>query len=73
MKRDVINGYEYQIFEESELEAARAAEAQGNSRVRIATTCDSCGGSIEARIADIDNRAEEPIVHSENYHQSLPD
>ncbi len=65
MKKDVINGFEWLIFDESELEAARKAE---HPRVLIATTCDDCGGSIQASVSAIDNRLFRPIMHRDGAH-----
>ena len=64
MRRDVINGYEWLIFEESERDEAYAKVAEGHSRVRIATTCVECHEYIEAAVGDRRPR------HSESYHQS---
>jgi hypothetical protein len=68
MKIDVINGYEYLIFEENERDQARAAIAAGRDyyHVRIATTCCVCGDPIEA---SVDSLAPCP---SDNYHESMP-
>jgi hypothetical protein len=63
--------YEWLIFEESEIDAARAKVAEGHPFVRIATTCDDCGGPVQASVAHFDARAVEPIVHSENFHEAF--
>ena len=65
MKRDVVNGFEYLIFGESEIEEARAKVSEGHPRVRIATTCAECHEPIETTVDNLSP------VHSENYHASI--
>ena len=65
MKKDIINGYEWLIFNEDELEAASRA-AKTDNFVRVSTICDGCGGYIEASIKHIEDRNSDPdetIMH----------
>ena len=68
MRTDVINSYEWLIFDERELEQARTKVAEGHSSVLVETKCCECGLPIHATVDQIDNH--EKIKHTDAWHDA---
>jgi len=68
MKKDIINGFEYRIYSEDEVDEARAAVTKGeidSAHALIATKCSVCHEYIEKKV-----NQRGPVQHSEAYHMS---
>ena len=73
MKIDVINGFEHFIYDESEISAAQAKQAEGETFVHVETTCDGCGHSIHASVDAFnpDGSHARRIEHSDSLHNAF--
>jgi hypothetical protein len=66
MQRDVINGYETLIFEESQIDLALEA-AKTHSSVVVSCPCSVCGQPVQATVQQYLEDSE--VQHSDLYHE----